>query len=498
MALAGSSPRADAQERSMRAGSVRDRSLQTDARERVLQRYRAGRERSEQLWRQACGVLPGGVSGAAKAYAPFPVFIDSASGAQAVDVDGNEYVDLLMGAGPMLLGHGHLHVLEAVRRQLERATNPMLPTELSLTLAERIRGHMPYLEQLRFVNTGSEATRCAVRVARALSGRPLVAKCEGAFHGSDDQFLISAHTRTPAGADARPQPVRDYAGLQPGVEESVLVLPYNNAQAAQELIDEHAAQLAAVIVEPLAFSSGGGVPATREFAAALRAATERNDVLLIFDEVLCAYRLGLAGAPAYLGVTPDLSAVGKALGGGMPLAAFGGRADLMEAALGIGAEWPLDTGAAGPPDKGAAKALATASRGHATRIFQSGTFTESPVAMAAGLAVLDVLECEPILECADRAGERLRAGLREQFAAHGLTAAVTGAASIAQVHFGVQRVGDRRDVLRADAQAAWAFQLDMVSGGVLWPPGHPAITSGAHRDEDIELVISTVRTVLSQ
>jgi glutamate-1-semialdehyde 2,1-aminomutase len=460
MAVTGSSPRAEAVAR-------------------VLQRYSVGRERSQQLWRAACGVLPGGVSGAAKAYVPFPVFIDSARGAHAVDVDGNEYVDLLMGAGPMLLGHGHEHVLEAVRRQLERTTNPMLPTPLSLELAERIRRHMPYLERLRFVNTGSEATRCAVRVARAVTGRPLVAKCEGAFHGSDDQFLISAHTRSPAGERERPRPVVDYAGLVPGVEESVLVLPYNDARAAAALIDEHAAELAAVIVEPLAFSSGGGVPATREFAAALRAATECSGALLIFDEVLCAYRLGLAGAPAYLGVTPDLAAIGKALGGGMPLAAFGGRAELMEEALGSGAEGALATGS-----------------GPARTIFQSGTFTENPVAMAAGLAVLDVLECEPILECADRSGERLRVGLREQFAAHGVTATVTGMASIAQVHFGVERVHDRRDVLRADTQAAWAFQLGMVAGGVLWPPGHPAVTSGAHCDEDIDSVISTVGTVL--
>jgi glutamate-1-semialdehyde 2,1-aminomutase len=438
-------------------------------------------------------VLPGGVSGAAKFYAPFPVFIDSTAGAHARDVDGNEYVDLLMGAGPMLLGHGHPHVLEAIERQLRRATNPMLPTELSLRLAQRIRGHMPYMERLRFVNTGSEATRSAVRVARAVTGRTLVAKCEGAFHGSDDQFLVSAHTRAQVGvaegggqADAcaggsdssvgstidsaqRPQAVADYAGLLPGVERTVLVLPYNDARAATALIAEHAQELAAVILEPLAFSSGGGVAATREFALALREATQRHGVVLIFDEVLCAYRMGLAGAPAYLGVTPDLSALGKALGGGMALAAYGGRAELMEAALGEGER----------------------------HIFQSGTFTENPVSIAAGLAVLDVLESEPVLERANRTGEALRVGLREQFAAHGVSAAVTGAASILQVHVGVEQVHNRRDVLRADMDATRAFLLGMVAGGVLWPPLHPAVTSGAHSDEDVERVISTAGTILS-
>jgi glutamate-1-semialdehyde 2,1-aminomutase len=445
---------------------------------RALERYCAGREESERLWQRARGVLPGGVSGAAKYYAPFPVFLASAHGARATDVDGNDYIDMLMGAGPMLLGHGHPRVLEAIREQVSWMTNPMLPGELSIDLAERIRGHMPHLERLRFTNTGSEATRSAVRVARAVTGRPLIAKCEGAFHGSDDMFLISSHTRRVAGSDTRPQPVVDYPGLQPKVQETVLVLPYNEPEAAAQLIAEHAGELACVIVEPVAFSSGGGMPATPEFVRALREATGQHDVVLIFDEVLCAYRLGLAGAPAYLGVTPDLAAIGKAVGGGMPLAAFGGRVELMEAALAHDED--------------------LAPRGvHPRQIFQSGTFTENPVAMAAGLAVLDVLESEPVLERADRTGELLRAGLNELFAAYDFAAAVTGVASITQVHLGVQEVHNRRDVLRADPEATRAFLLGMVADGVLWPPGHPALTSGAHSEGDIEKAIVTAGTVLS-
>jgi glutamate-1-semialdehyde 2,1-aminomutase len=449
--------------------AVLDSSAMTNAAARSLERYRAGRGGSERMWERARGVLPGGVSGAAKYYAPFPLFIAAAQGAHATDVDGNEYVDLLMGAGPMLLGHGHPRVLEAIRAQLPRMTNPMLPTELSIELAERIRGHMPHLQRLRFTNTGSEATRSAVRVARAVTGRPLVGKCEGAFHGSDDVFLVSAHARELAGSDSRPQPVVDCPGLLPRIEDAVLVLPYNDPTAAAELIAEHAHELACVIVEPVAFSSGGGMPATPEFAQALREATARHGVVLIFDEVLCAYRLGLAGAPARLGVTPDLATIGKAVGGGIPLAAFGGRTELMEAALGH------------PPEE----------------IFQSGTFTENPVAMTAGLAVLDVLESEPVVERADRTGELLRAGLREQFAAHGIVAAVSGVASIAQVHIGIERALNRRDVLRADSEATHAFQLGMVAEGVLWPPGHPAVTSGAHSEEDVEQVLAAVRTILA-
>jgi glutamate-1-semialdehyde 2,1-aminomutase len=432
-------------------------------------RYRSRRETSQALWDRARGVLPNGVSGE-KHFAPYPLFIDSAQGAHVSDVDGNDYVDLLMGVGPMLLGHRHPAIEDALCAQLARSTNPWMPTSLSVGLAERIRTHMPYLERIRFTNTGSEATRSAVRVARAVTGRSLVAKCEGAFHGSDDMFLVSSHSSSLPGSDNRPSAIVDYAGLLPDVETSVLVLPFNDPESAAALIAEHAHDLAAVILEPVAFSTGGAVPATPAFARTLREATTCHDIPLIFDEVVCAYRLGLAGAPAYLDVVPDLSAIGKAIGGGMPVGAFGGSAELMELALGAGA----------------------AER----KIFQSGTYTENPLAMAAGHAVLDVLEHEPILECANQTGDLLRRGLAECFASRDVEATVTGVASIAQVHFGASQVENRRHVVRANVAAAQAFQLGMVVGGVLWPPGHPALTSGAHTIADIDRVLTTADAVV--
>ena len=433
-------------------------------------RFRARTARSRELWTRASGVFPQGVSGAAKFFSPYPVFLREAEGSRVVDVDGNEYVDLLMGAGPMLLGHQHPAVVEAIREQVARMTNPMMPVEQSMELAERIRGHMPYLERLRFVNTGSEATRSAVRVARAATGRAKIAKCEGNFHGSDETFLVSTHSHVMEGPDTSPTPVPDYAGMAPDLAEGVVVLPYNDPEASVALIRRHAHELAAVIMEPVAFSSGGGVAATPEFARAVRDVTAGNDIALIFDEVLCAYRMGLAGAPAYLGVTPDLATIGKAVGGGMPLGAFGGRADIMEAALG--------------PDAGDRK------------VFQSGTFTENPVSVAAGLAVLDVLEREPVLERADHAGELLRQGLQAEFDARDLPAVVTGTASIFQAHLGASAIRNRRDVLRADLEATREFLLGMVAHGVLWPPVHPAVTSGAHTEEDVERVLDAARAVL--
>lgn len=432
--------------------------------------FRAATPRSQALWSRAGQIFPQGVSGQAKFFAPYPIFVARAHGATVTDVDGRSYVDLLMGAGPLLLGHGHPAVVAAVRDQVELMVNPMLPNTLSLDYAERLRGHMPHLERLRFANTGSEATRSAVRAARAATGRTKIAKFEGNFHGADDFFLVSTHTRDVAGPRTRPAGVLDYAGLAPRILDEVIVLPYNDPGATAALIDEHGAELAAVIMEPVGFSSAGGVPATPEFAAAVRAATARHGVVLIFDEVLCALRLGLAGAPAYLGVTPDLVTVGKAIGGGLPLAAFGGDAAIMDAVLG--------------PDAGARK------------IFQSGTFTENPLSVAAGLATLDVLETEDALERADRAGEALRRGLREVFRSHGVTAAVTGVGSILQIHVGVGEVRDRRDVLSGDLAGTTAVLLGCVAEGVLWPPGHPAVTSAAHDGGHVERVLETVDTVL--
>lgn len=434
--------------------------------------YQAGTSRSGQLWERATAVFPQGVSGQAKWFAPYPVFVERAAGAYIYDADGREYVDLLMGAGPMLIGHSHPAVVEAVRDQATRMFNPMMPNAASVDFAERLQGHMPHLERIRFANTGSEATRSAIRVARAATGRTTIAKFEGNYHGSDDLFLISTHSVDLPGTPERPQPVLDYAGLSPRLLEETIVLPYNDAVNAVAIIEEHASELAAVIMEPVSFSSGGGVPADPAFVAAVRDVTAKHGIVLIFDEVLCALRLGLAGAPAYLGVVPDLVTIGKAIGGGLPLAAFGGRADIMEATLGASAG--------------------------ARRIFQSGTFTENPMSVAAGAATLAVLETEDALARADRAGERLRAGLRSIFAEHGQVAAVTGVGSIVQIHMGVETVRSRREAMTGDRAFTSAVMLGSVAESVLWPPVHPAVTSSAHKDGDVDRALEGVDRALTR
>ena len=240
---------------------------------RVEALYRERTPRSRALWEESRGILPMGVSGAAKFYDPYPAVLASGVGGHVTDVDGNDYVDLLMGAGSSLLGHSHPRVAAAVREQIGRLATVMAPTPVEQQFAERLQEMMPYLERIRFANTGSEAVRTALRAARAATGKTRYGKFEGNYHGSDDYFLVSSGSRRVAGPPHRPQPVFDSAGVPDRIAEEVLLLPYNDAENAAALIDDHAEDLAAVVMEPVAFSTGGGVVADRHFAQAVREAT---------------------------------------------------------------------------------------------------------------------------------------------------------------------------------------------------------------------------------
>jgi glutamate-1-semialdehyde 2,1-aminomutase len=437
---------------------------------RVERAYRQRTPASAAAFHQAGQVLPGGVSGAAKHYEPYPIFIASAAGAAVTDLDGRRYVDLLMGAGSCLLGHSHPHVTAAIGRQLERAATILAPTELERRYAERLRTHMPYLERLRFANTGSEAVRTALRVARAVTGRTRYAKFEGNFHGSDDYFLWSATAKRTSGHPSRPTPTADCAGLPDRLADDVLVLPYNDPAAAAALLASHGQELAAVFLEPVAFSTGGAVAADPDFARAVADATRHAGALLVFDEVVTCLRLGLAGAPAYLGVTPDLSCAGKAIGGGLPLSAFGGRAEVMDAALGPAAP---------------------------ARIFHSGTFTANPLSLAAGMAVLEVVESEPVIATLDELGGRLRRTLQQVCDAHH-RGQITGVGSMFQLHLTDHPPSNRREVLAGDLELLRLVLLGMCANGVLWPPIHPGVLSYAHTSQDLDLVADTLAGVLEE
>jgi glutamate-1-semialdehyde 2,1-aminomutase len=425
---------------------------------------------SHALRERASVVLPGGVSSHFKAWQPF--YVRSAKGSHLVDVDGNEYVDLIMGFGPNLLGHSPDVVTDAVAETIRHGTSLAIATPLEVELAETVARHVPSMEQMRFVATGTEATMMALRTARAFTGRTRVARFEGHYHGQHDAALVSvAHV---AGEEDDPRPAPDGAGLPPSVLDEVVVLPWNDVDAVAPLVRQDD-DLAAIILEPVPFSNVGGVEPDHEFLRALRELTRQRRILLIFDEVITGFRIGLGGAAAHFGITPDLHVFGKTVGGGFPVGVYGGRRDVMEAVV---------NPRGGDP------------HGEAT-IFQSGTFSGTPPAMRAGLAMLDQLERTDAIAVADARAEAIRAGWRTIAADLRLPVQVTGISSWLGLAFTDRAIRTRRDALTADAARQRAFSLGLLAGGVYLAPSHPGFTSAAHSEADVQHVLEVSERVLS-
>jgi glutamate-1-semialdehyde 2,1-aminomutase len=437
-----------------------------------LERLAARTPRSHALRLEAEQVLAGGVSSHFKAWQPF--YVRDARGAHLTDVDGNDYVDLIMGFGPNSLGHSPDAVVDAVRETVGHGTSLAIGTPLEIELAQTITRLMPSMELMRFVVSGTEATMMAARTARAFTGRSRIARFEGHYHGQHDAALVSvAHV---AGGERRPEPAPDGAGIPQGVIDDVVVLPWNEIDLVAPLVREVSDDLAAIILEPVPFSNVGGVEPDHEFVRALRELTWERGVLLVFDEVITGFRLGLGGAAAHFGVTPDLHCLGKAVGGGFPVGVFGGRRDVMEAVV--------------RPRPGDPHAAET--------IFQSGTFSGTPPAMAAGIALLRELETTDAIAVADARAEEIRAGWRETVADLGLEAQVTGISSWLGISFTGRPIRTLRDALTADRARARAFSLGLLLGGVYLTPSHPGFTSAAHTKEDVARVLEASERVLGE
>lgn len=440
-------------------------------RDSIEQQFARRTSGSRELWERGSAVMPSGVSAAVKYFPPYPIYLERAEGSQVWDVDGNEYVDLVLGGSSHLLGHGHPAVKQAVHAQVDRFNQHLSPSALEVEMAELLIATFPYLECVRFTNTGSEAIRSCIRIARAITGRTMLGKCEGHYHGSDDPVLVSG--ANVAGEVDRPTGAPDSAGIPGYIVDDVLVLPFNAADAATALIEENADRLAAVLIEPIAFSTGGGIAAEPSFVRALREVTARHGILLIYDEVATGLRLR-GGAAQFLEVQPDLSCVGKTICSGYSLAAFGGSGELMEATLGLRAA-----------DQG-------------TQIFQSGTFSANPVALAAGIATLTVFREEDVSTRVDEVATLIRSGLDQLFSARRIPACTVGAASILQVHFAEKPPRNRRDILAGDLSKLRRFHLGLLVEGIFWTPIHPAVTCSAHSNADVDEVLNAVDRVLGR
>lgn len=419
--------------------------------------------KSKELFERAQKILPGGVNSPVRAFHSVggnPPFIAEAHGCMLEDADGKRYVDYIGSWGPMILGHSHPRVVEALRRAVDRGTSFGTPSPMEVELAEEITRRMPSVEMIRFVNSGTEATMSAVRLARAATKRQVIIKFAGCYHGHADGFLIQA------GSGVATLGLPDSPGVTPGAAQDTRIAPFNDLAAVEEIFQRETNAVAAVIVEPVAGNMGVVSPA-EGFLEGLRDLCDRNGALLIFDEVMTGFRVHAAGAQGLYGITPDLSTFGKVIGGGLPVGAYGGRADLLKLIA-----------PSGP-------------------VYQAGTLSGNPLAMAAGLATLRELTDNAYSKL-ERVSAKLAEGVAAACAEQGTAAQVQRVGSMLTLFFHDCPVKNMRDASQADHSRYAKFFHRMLTAGIHLPPsGYEAwFVSLAHDDAVIERTISAVKDAL--
>jgi len=430
--------------------------------------YRQTTRASRAIHERAVAVMPGGTTRTTTYFDPYPLYIDRGEGCRVWDADGTERIDFLGNYTAMILGHAHPKVVEAIRRQATRGTGFAAANPIEVELATLLCERVPSLDAVRFCNSGTEATMFAMRLARAFTGRPKIARMEGGYHGTHDYAEVSTHPLvSEAGPPEAPIPRPDSTGTPDWVLEQTVVLPFNHPDAAEAIIRRHGSELAAVILEPI-IGAGGVIPATLEFLQRLRQVTEELGILLIFDEVI-SFRVAPGGAQQLYGVTPDLTTLGKIIGGGLPVAAFGGRANVMEL---------LD------PRR-------------EPNIAQGGTYNGNPLGMAAGLATMTELTPD-VYEDLNRKGARVCEQLTEVFASHGVAVQVNGAGSLLALHFTDKPVVDYRAVAAANKKRTRELFLGLVNHGVLMAPRAMGALSTPMAEPDIQEFIDAVDTVVAE
>ncbi len=422
------------------------------------------RTRSRELFRRAQEILVGGVNSPVRAFQAVggePVIVERASGSQLWDADGNAYLDYVCSWGALILGHADPDVVRAIADQAARGTSYGMTTELEVELAARIIRALPSFEKVRLVSSGTEATMSAIRLARAATGREFILKFEGCYHGHADSFLSQAGSGLATLGIAS----------SPGVPESLAALtlnaPYNELGVVEELFRAYRGKIAAVIVEPIA-ANMGVVPPAPGFLEGLREVTQRDGALLIFDEVITGFRLCYGGAQTMFGITPDLTTLGKIVGGGLPLAAYGGRRDLMQR---LAPEGP---------------------------VYQAGTLSGNPLAVRAGLETLNKLEAPGFYEKLNARASSLVEGLNRAIADAGTPAQIKSAGSLLTIFFNRDPIRNYEDAKASDTKRFGAFFREMLSRGVLLPPSQfeSLFVSAAHTEEDIARTVAACRESL--
>ncbi len=421
--------------------------------------------RSRKLFDKAKKLIPGGVNSPVRAFGSVgssPFFVEKASGSRVWDADGNRYIDYVASWGPMILGHAHPAVVGAIGKAAKRGTSYGAPTAAEVEMAAMISGAFPSMDLVRMVSSGTEATMSAIRLARGYTGRERILKFEGCYHGHADSLLVNA------GSGVATLGIPGSPGVPKGLAELTVTVPFNDLAAAKTAVRKYGKDLACVIVEPCA-GNMGLVPPARGFLEGLREITAARGIVLIFDEVISGFRLRFGGFQDLAGVRPDLTCLGKIIGGGLPVGAFGGRRDIMESLA-----------PAGP-------------------VYQAGTLSGNPLAMAAGLATLQVLANEADYRGLERKTRRLCDGMADLFRKKGIPVVISRSGSMFTVFFTDRVVTDFASALRCDTRLFARYFNAMLRCGVSLPPSQfeTAFVSFAHRSEDIDRTLEACGNALA-
>lgn len=423
------------------------------------------RQRSEAAFARAQQLMPGGVNSPARAFGAVggtPIFFERALGAYLFDIDGNRYLDYIGSWGPMILGHRHPMVIEALEQALAHGTSFGAPTEAESELAELIIDAVPSVEMVRLVNSGTEATMSAIRLARGFTGRDLIVKFAGNYHGHVDSLLVAA------GSSAATLGTPSSPGVTAGTTQDTIVLDYNDVSALEATFAERGSQIAAVIFEPVVGNMGVVIP-TPEFRAALHKLTQQHGALLVCDEVMTGFRLALGGAQEVFGLKPDLTTMGKIVGGGLPVGAYGGKAEIMNHILPAG------------------------------EVFQAGTLSGNPLATAAGRATLKLLKDDPPYKRLEQLTARLEAGLASAASDAGVPHTIARVGSMMTLFFNADPVVDWPSASRCDTKAFGRYFWGLLERGIYMPCSQyeALFVSATHTETDIDNTISSAREVLA-
>jgi glutamate-1-semialdehyde 2,1-aminomutase len=420
--------------------------------------------KSEHLYKRARELIPGGVNSPVRNYKPYPLFVDSAKGSRFRTADGEEFLDYCMAYGALLDGHAPREVGEAVQKALARGWIYGQPTEMEVELAGLIKSLGPSMEMLRLANSGTEATMHSLRLARGFTGKQKILKFEGGYHGAHDSVLVKA------GSGASSLGIPNSEGISKDVAKDTLVSKFNDGELTTKIIEDHAHELAAVIVEPVMGNMGPILPKPG-FLESLRKITQEENVVLIFDEVITGFRIALGGAQEHFGIRPDMTVLGKILGGGFPIAAFGGRREIMEKLAPLGG------------------------------VYQAGTYSGNPVSVAASLATLQSLKrrAGQVYPALAKTGEQLRKGMSDLVESSQLNAQVNGIASMFQIFFTDHSVTDYDSAKTSDTGKFDKYFHALLGSRVFVPPSQfeTCFLATSHTDDDIQLTLEAIGSTLT-